>query len=144
MALQIANREQEGIEILDLNGRLVLGAEDQALRQGISNAVSAGRNRVVLDFGKVTDVDTTGVGTLSLFHESLRKAGGGLALANLRPAHMELLIVAKLNTTFEIFEDDQDAINSFFPERYLRRYDILEFIESRRRNQAKPAPTPKP
>ena len=131
MALEIVHRKQDGIEILDLRGRLTLGEENLILRNGIKAAVSAGHIRLVLNLGKVTDIDTTGLGTLLFALTELRKAGGGLALANLRLGHMRLLVVAKMGTVFEIFHRVHDAIDSFFPDRYLRRYDILEFVKSR-------------
>jgi anti-sigma B factor antagonist len=138
MVLDIEHREQEGIEILDLRGRLTLGEEDLVLRNEIDKAATAGRTRLVLDLGKVTDIDTTGLGTLLFAQTRLRNAGGGLALANLHPAHMELLVVAKMEATFEVFDQDQDAINSFFPDRRVPHFDILEFVETKRRKQTKP------
>jgi anti-sigma B factor antagonist len=35
-----------------------------------------------------------------------------------------------LEAVFEVFQNEQDAINSFFPDRELKRYDVLEFVES--------------
>ena len=135
MALKIAHRQEEGIEILDLSGRLTFGEEDLALRNQIDKAVNGGHIRLVLDLGEVTQIDTAGLGTLSFTQAELRKAGGGLALANLRLVHMKLLVVAKMETEFEVFHQVQDAINSFFPGRQIRRYDILEFVESMRHKQ---------
>jgi anti-sigma B factor antagonist len=129
MALGIVHWKQEGIEILDLRGRLTFGEEDLILRNEIKEAVAAG-NKLVLNLGNVTDIDTTGLCTLLLARAELRKAGGGLALANLRLEHMKLLVVAKMGTVFEVFHRVQDAIDSFFPDRDLRHYDILEFVES--------------
>jgi anti-sigma B factor antagonist len=55
---------------------------------------------------------------------------------NLKSSHIELLELAKLETVFEVFGDEQDAINSFFPGREVRRYDILEFIQTLRKKKA--------
>ena len=96
-----------------------------------------GKNRLVLNLARVTDIDTTGLGTLLFAMAKLRKAGGALALVNLNPSHIELLVLAKLETVFEVFGDEQNAINSFFPGREIRRYDILEFVRSMRQKQAK-------
>jgi len=135
MALKIAHRTQEGIDILDLTGRLTLGEEDLLLRNEIDKAITAGNIRLVLNLGEVTQIDTTGLSTLSYAQAELRQAGGGLALANLRLIHMKLLVVAKMEAEFEVFREVQDAINSFFPDRTIQRYDILEFVESMRQKQ---------
>lgn len=81
------------------------------------------------------EIDTTGLGTLLFALAKLQKAGGGLALVNLKPLHIEAVLGAKLAAVFEVFKTDQDAINSFFPGREARRYDILEFV----RSQGEPA-----
>jgi anti-sigma B factor antagonist len=140
MGLEIGHRELEGVEIVDLEGRLTFGEEDLQFRDEIDNLVRTGKNRLVLNLAGVTDIDTTGLGTLLFALAKLRKAGGDLALVNLNPTHIELLVLAKLETVFEVFGDEQNAINSFFPGREIRRYDILEFVRSIRQKQAKSSP----
>ena len=138
MPLQITAREQEGIQIVDLHGRLTLGPEDLVFRTELDALVRAGKNRVVLNLTQVNDLDSTGLGTLLFALAELQKAGGNLALVNMSHPHLELLVEARLDATFRIFADDQDAINSFFPDRELKHYDILEFVRSRQQKPAKP------
>ena len=83
-----------------------------------------------MNLNDVSEIDTTGLGTLLFALGKLRKARGGLALVNLKPSHIELLVETQLATVFEVFKTDQDAINSFFPGREFHRYDILEFVQS--------------
>jgi anti-sigma B factor antagonist len=128
MPLEIVQRSQEGIEIVDLVGRLTFGHEDLRFRSELDELVRVGSIRVVLNLTDVSEIDTTGLGTLLFALAKLRKAGGGLALVNLKPFHIELLVEARLAAVFEIFKEDQDAINSFFPGREVQRYDILEFV----------------
>jgi anti-sigma B factor antagonist len=132
MALQINRREQEGITILKLKGRLTFGEEDIQLNDEIRHALAARRFRVVIDLAGVEKIDSAGLGTLLYARAELRRAGGGLALTNLRPAHMEALLVAKLETVFRVFGSHMDAVNSFFPERQLPHYDLLELVASAR------------
>ena len=137
MSLEIVQREQEGIEIVDLKGRLTFGPEDLHFRSELDRRVRAGKNRVVLNLNDVSEMDTTGLGTLLFALAKLRKAGGDLALVNLKPSHIEVLMAAKLSTVFEVFKEDQDAINSFFPGREVQRYDLLEYVRSTQRDPAK-------
>lgn len=132
MTLRITRREQEGISILELKGRLTFGKEDIALNDEIRHALAARRNRVVIDMGGVDKMDSAGLGTLLYARAELRRAGGGLALCGLKPSHMQVLLVAKLETVFDIFETEQDAINSFFPERKVPRYDLLALVSEMR------------
>jgi anti-sigma B factor antagonist len=131
MSLEIVHREQEGIEILDLKGHLTLGQEDLDFRAELDRLATAGKIRVALNLSELHKLDTTGLGTLLFALAKLGKAGGNLAVFNLKPSHIELLIAAKLETAFDAFQGEQDAINSFFPDRQVERYDILEFVESK-------------
>ena len=130
MSLEIVQREQEGIAIVDLKGHLTFGPGDSHFRSELDRLVLAKHIRVVLNLKDVGEIDTTGLGTLLFALAKLQKAGGGLALVNLKPLHIEAVLGAKLAAVFEVFKTDQDAINSFFPGREARRYDILEFVRS--------------
>jgi anti-sigma B factor antagonist len=46
---------------------------------------------------------------------------------------MDLLVIAKMEMVCNVFEHEQDAINSFFPERQVPRFDTLQFLEALRR-----------
>jgi anti-sigma B factor antagonist len=83
---------------------------------------------IVLNLKDVSEIDSTGLGTLVFGLARLRKSGGRLALANLNRKHLELFLLTKLAIAFEFFEDEQDAVNSFFPDRALNRFDILNFV----------------
>jgi anti-sigma B factor antagonist len=138
MALKVTRREQDGISILELTGRLTFGPEDILLNDEIRHAIAARRVRLVVDLAEVDKFDSAGLGTLLYARAELRRAGGSLALANLKPAHVKTLRVAKLDTVFNVFGNGQDAINSFFPERQVPRYDLLELVTSIRDAQTAP------
>jgi anti-sigma B factor antagonist len=132
MPLHILSREHEGIEILDLDGCLTLGQEDLDFRTELDRLVKAGSIRVALNLSDLHTLDTTGLGTLLFALAKLRKLGGNLAIFNIKLAHIELLTAARLETVFEAFQDQQEAIDSFFPGRQAKRFDILAFVESQR------------
>jgi len=113
MALQLTRREQEGVSILRLMGHLTFGPEEVLLNDEIRRAVAAHRNRLVIDMGGVDRIDSAGLGTLLYARAELRRAGGGLALANLNPSHRKAIRTAGLESAFESFGAERDAINSF-------------------------------
>ena len=129
MSLHIERLEREGIVILDLKGPLTLGHGDAELRDQLPDLHGSGNVNIVLNLKEVTHIDSTGLGTLVFGLTRLRKAGGRLALLNLNRSHMELLLLTKLATVFELFDDEQEAVNSFFPDRKIRRFDILNFVQ---------------
>jgi len=130
MSLEIQQREREGIVILALAGRITVGSEASALRDKIGALNAAGMRKVALDMAQVNYIDSTGLGALVMCATSLRKAEGNMKLLNLNRRNIELLVMTKLATVFEIFTDEQDAVNSFYPDRKIKTFDILSFVES--------------
>jgi len=129
MSLQIEEREKEGIVILDLKGSLTLGEGDLALRERLAALHQPGKINIILDLKEVTHIDSTGLGTLVFGLARLRKAGGGLALLNVNRTHLKLFLLTRLAIAFEFFDDEQDAVNSFFPDRESEHFDVLEFVQ---------------
>ncbi len=133
MAFDIALREEEGIEILDLSGRLVLGDAATMLRSSLKERIDAGTLQIVLNLADVEYIDSTGLGTMVMSATTIKKAGGGLKLLNLNRRNIELMIMTKLSTVFEIFNDETDAVNSFFPDRKIKKFDILSFVQEQQK-----------
>ena len=129
MALEINQKEHEGVIVLDMKGRVTVGPEATALREAVARVVAAGQQNLVLNLGQVDFIDSTGLGALVMSSTSMRKAGGTVKLLNLNRRNIELLVMTKLATVFEIFTDEQDAVNSFFPDRKLKTFDILSFVQ---------------
>ncbi len=125
---QILHRDSDGVVVLDLAGRLVAGGSSNVLRGAIESEVGQGHKSIVLNLGDVDFIDSTGLGSLVICFTSLRKNGGVLKLLNLNRRNIELLVLTKLSTVFEVFQDEQDAVNSFYPERAVKRFDILQFV----------------
>jgi len=128
MALDIQKREKEGIAILDLKGRLVVG-DASLLREKVNEEAASGKTNVILNLADVDYIDSTGLGTMMICYTSLQKAGGALKLYNLNRRNIELLLLTKLSTIIELFGAEQEAINSFFPEREIKHFDILSFVQ---------------
>ena len=129
MSLHIEEREREGIAILDLKGPLTLGDGDLELRDRLSALHQSGKVNIVLNLKNVTHIDSTGLGTLVFGLARLRKSGGGLALLDVNKAHLGLFSLTKLAIAFEFFDDEQEAVNSFFPDRDMQRFDVLDFVQ---------------
>jgi anti-sigma B factor antagonist len=132
MSLQISRREREGIAIFDLTGRLVVGPSTNQFRDTLQKAIAAGQINVILNLEGVEYIDSTGLGALVICFTLAQKAGGALKLLQLNRREMELLVLTKLTTVFDVFNDEQEAVNSFFPDREIQRFDILSFVRQHR------------
>jgi len=134
MGLDIQQREHEGIVILDLKGRITLGAEASELRDKVKALSDAGKDNLVLNLAQIDYIDSTGLGALVMCATSMRKLNGNVKLLSLKRRTIELLVMTKLATVFEIFTDEQDAVNSYYPDRKINTFDILSFVRQMKKN----------
>jgi anti-sigma B factor antagonist len=132
MGLDIQTREKEGITILDLGGKLVVGEACTQLREKVNEQVAQGHKQIILNLKDVDYIDSTGLGSMVICYTSLQKTGGSLKLVNLNRRNLELMLLTKLSTIVQIFGEEQEAVNSFFPEREIKHFDILSFVQKQR------------
>ena len=135
MSLTIQSHEREGILILAADGRIT-AQEAGTLRQAIDAALERQQTQIVLDLEKTDYVDSTGLGAMVISYNNLKKAGGSLRLLKLNRRNVELLALTKLHTIFDVFSEEQDAVNSFFPGRELKHFDILKFVREQKTEPA--------
>ena len=112
MALKITDRVVDGVAIVVLEGRIVLGEESNALREKVKSLLAA-HKKIVLNMDNVTYIDSSGLGTLVASHTSARAQGASLKLSNLGSKFQEILQVTKLVTVFEVYPSEAAAIASF-------------------------------
>jgi anti-sigma B factor antagonist len=129
MSLDIHEREREGITILDLKGRITSGPEAGAFREAATAVAGRPGSNLVLNMAQVDYVDSTGLGAMVMIANAFKRTGGKIKLLNMNKRNIELLVMTKLATIFEIFNDEVDAVNSFFPDRTIKTFDILSFVK---------------
>ena len=129
MALEITTREREGVIILDLKGRITAGEEAGIFRDAVEKVATAPDARLILNLQHVDYIDSTGLGAMVMCSTRWRKTGATTKLLNLNRRGLELLVMTKIDTIFELFDDEMDAVNSFFPDREIRKFDILNFVQ---------------
>jgi len=130
MPLEVQQRKLDGVTILDFDGRMIAGEEVTSARNSFNDAAASGDKNLIVNLQKVAYIDSTGLGTLVVGHSSMQKAEGAMKLLHLSERHLQLMVISKLTTVFEIFDDEQAAINSFYPDRGVKHFDILEFVKS--------------
>ncbi len=132
MSLEIAEREREGIILLDLKGRITMGDEASAFRDAFEKHATAPGGKLILNMHAVDYVDSTGLGALVMCSTRFKSQNGVAKLVNVNRRNIELILMTKIDTIFEVFDDETDAVNSFFPGREVKRFDILQFVQNLR------------
>jgi anti-sigma B factor antagonist len=112
VALEIASREVNGVAVVLLEGRIVLGEESTALRKKMKGLLASGAKKIVLNVDKVSFLDSTGIGTLVAAYHTAKSHGASLALSNLGPSVEGMLRITKLLTVFDSYRTEADAIRS--------------------------------
>ena len=113
MALQMSERVVDGVTVVALDGRIVLGDETSAFREKIKALLAEGRKKILLNLDNVTLIDSTGLGTLVAAHHSASARGAFLRLCKLGTKFQEVLQVTKLLTVFDVSDTEADGIRSF-------------------------------
>ena len=112
MQLKLSTRVIDGVTIVDCNGRIVFGEESGLLRDTVKKLL-AQTPRVVLNLAGISYIDSGGLGTLVALYTTAQNAGGAVKLANLTQRVGDLLQVTKLVTVFEVYDSEQEAVDSF-------------------------------
>ena len=113
MALKMTSREVDGVTVVALDGRIVLGEESNALREKIKGMVAEGKKKIVLNMDGVTFIDSAGLGTLVAAHHSAKAQGASLRLCHLGTKFQEVLQITKLMTIFDVYNTEAEAVASF-------------------------------
>lgn len=113
MSLKAANRQVDGVTVVDLNGRIVLGEATTTLREVLQNLVGQGQKKILLNLGDVSYIDSSGLGALVSGYTTLTGQAGQLKLLNLTKKVHDLLQITKLLTVFEVYSDESTAVRSF-------------------------------
>lgn len=111
--MTIEERQAGDVTILALAGKLTLGQGDRLLKDKISSVVRDGPKRLLLDLSEVPYVDSAGLGELVRTYTAVNRNGGQLKLLGLAKRIKDLFALTKLLTVFEIFETEQEALDSF-------------------------------
>ena len=111
--LDVKERQAGDVTILDMSGAVRMGEGSIALRNSVRTLVESGKTKVLLNLGGVKYIDSSGIGELIANYTTLTRQGGELKLLNLTDKIQNLLVITKLLTVFDAYNDEGEALNSF-------------------------------
>jgi anti-sigma B factor antagonist len=113
MSVQMTNSEVDGVSVVELDGRIVLGEESNSLREKLKSLVAAGKKKIVLNVGNIKYIDSTGLGTLVAAHLSAKTQGASVRLCHLGKKFHDIMQVTRLLTVFDVYDTQAAAVSSF-------------------------------
>jgi len=116
--LEYKIRSTGDVTILDLDGRISLtdalwSASGVVLGKVIRELLKKGERKILLNLKGVTFVDSSGIGELTGALTAVQRQGGELKLVNPSPKVVDLLRITRLDTMFDIRDDENSAIQAF-------------------------------
>lgn len=111
--MNIKERVVEGVSILDISGKIVLGEGDVQIRERIKDLLADGQRKILLNLGDVNYLDSAGLGALIGSYTTVKRETGQLKLMNLTKRIQDILAITKLITVFDTFDNEKEAIASF-------------------------------
>lgn len=111
--MDIKERVVDGVSVLDLSGKIVLGEGDVQLKDRIKFLLADGQKRILLNLADVSYIDSAGLGSLISSYATVKREGGQLKLVNLTKRVQDLLAITKLITVFDTYEDEKEALAAY-------------------------------
>jgi len=100
--LNIVERNESGITVLEVTGRLALGRESQRIETMIEDLAKKGSHKVVLDLTGVDYIDSTGIGMLALASGKFKEAGGSMAVVAPEGRVLQMLKLTQMSAILQV------------------------------------------
>jgi anti-sigma B factor antagonist len=113
MSVRMTNSEVDGVSVVELDGRIVLGEESNSLREKLKSLVAAGKKKIVLNMANIKYIDSSGLGALVAAHVSAKTQGASVRICNLGKKFHDVMQVTRLLTVFDVYDTQAAAISSF-------------------------------
>jgi len=111
--LNIRERQAGEVTVLDMDGRITIGEGSVALRSAVRRLLEEGKKNILLNLAGVGYIDSSGIGELIANYTTVGRGGGQLKLLNLTEKVQDLLVITKLLTVFDVYEEESEALSSF-------------------------------
>jgi len=113
MTVRMTDREVDGVSVVELDGRIVLGEESNSFREKLKSLVAEGKKKIVLNLSEIKYIDSAGLGALVAAHISAKNQGASVRLCHLGKKFHEVMQITKLLTVFDVYDTEAAAISSF-------------------------------
>ncbi len=113
MALKLTTRNVGGVTVVEANGRIILGQETNDLRESIKGLLANGTTKIVINLANVDFIDSSGLGAMVGLYSTANARGAKVKLASITKRFHELLMITKLLTVFDVYDNEAAAVASF-------------------------------
>jgi len=114
--MRIVQRALGDVMVLSVMGDITItGSGTTPLADVVRDVLDRGRSRLILDLTHVKYMDSAGLGELVQALSAARNRGGALKLLHVTKRLNDLLVMTKLLTVFDCYDEEAAAVASFAP-----------------------------
>lgn len=106
-------KEQNGMGVYSLSGNLIGENDGMRLADSFNEKMEDGTLNFVLNLQELKHVNSSGLGVFITLLTKTRKKGGELFLVSPSDFIKNLMMITKLNSVFQIFDNLEDAEKAF-------------------------------
>jgi anti-sigma B factor antagonist len=111
--MKIQERLEKEVLILSPEGKITLGDGDQELGEAVRTVLEKGHRKVLINFTKVTVLDSSGLGELVGCYTSIKNRQGELRICGLNSRIFNLMMMTSLHSVFEVKDTEAEALAGF-------------------------------
>jgi anti-sigma B factor antagonist len=111
--MEILQRREGNVVILDIYGAISLGESKEKFALVMDELLSEAGTNVLVNFSGINYVDSTGIGELVGYLNKFVEKNKQLKILKPHERVLKLLQITKLDTMFEIYNDEEQALQSF-------------------------------
>lgn len=112
--MQLEQRIAGNVAIVKVTGDITLNKGGNVLlKDKVQSLIQQGHKNLLIDLSDVSYVDSAGLGELVQAYATTKSRGGVLKLLNVTKRLRDLLVVTKLLTVFDTFDNEAGALASF-------------------------------
>jgi anti-sigma B factor antagonist len=111
--MQITERKVGAVTVIDMTGKFAAGEGSGRLQDKVTSLIFQGEKEIVLNLGKLSYVDSAGLGEIVASHGIARRGGGKIKLANISKRLQDVMVMTKLLAVFESHDTEDAAVASF-------------------------------
>lgn len=111
--MAMLNRTQKDVTLLYPEGKIVLGDGDQELGDAVRDLLDHGARKVIINFSRVSYLDSSGVGELVGCYTAIKNRGGDLRLCGLNARISSLIRMTSLHSVFVVTDTEDEALAGF-------------------------------
>jgi anti-sigma B factor antagonist len=113
MEINAEIRKEDEIVIFIIKEKEINHNNSASFKEKLFLEIADGKNQIVLNLTGVENIDTSGLGVLTFGKRQVNTSGGNIVLVGVNPSIQSLLRIAQLTRVFEIYNNNEEAIQSF-------------------------------